>query len=243
MNPKEFVQNYSIKSLVCCFSGGKDSLVATHYTLSELENIDIDKYVLYVDTGAMIPGNDKFVENVCHQFGWKLQILYGHFFERAKKWGVPTIKRRWCCYELKLKPIIQFVKSLAPQRGQVTGLRQDESVRRSKKGYRKVSLYKPSYCWMYNVILEWTEKEVSEYIKKHDLPNPPHYRLGIKETCLCGAFTSKKELMIVRALFPDFFQKFVELEKQFNSGGSCFYFQGKKHYAKDFLKQKTLDEE
>lgn len=242
MNPREFVEEYCIKSLVCCFSGGKDSLVATHYTLTELQDVNIEKYVVYADTGVMLPGTTEFVKGVCQDLGWNLQIVYGAFFEKAKKWGVPTINRRWCCYEVKLKPIIQFIKTLIPQRGQITGLRQDESLRRSKKSYKEISLYKPSYSWMYNVILDWTDKDVLRYMKQHQLPEPPHYKLGIKETCLCGAFSSKKEMMVVRALFPEFFQKFVELEKNFNSGGSAFYFQGKKHYAKDFLKQKTLDE-
>lgn len=37
VNPREFVKEYCIRSLVCCFSGGKDSLVAKfircHYAI------------------------------------------------------------------------------------------------------------------------------------------------------------------------------------------------------------------
>jgi len=51
LNPREFVEEYGIRSLVCCFSGGKDSLVMTHYTLSQVQDMeDLDIYVLHVDT-------------------------------------------------------------------------------------------------------------------------------------------------------------------------------------------------
>jgi len=245
MKPTEFVKEYSIRSLVCCFSGGKDSLVATHYVLNELDGFkshDIDKHVIYVDTGAMVPGNTDFVKELCEDFGWNLTVLYGKFFERAKEWGMPTMYRRWCCYEVKLKPIKKFVRDLNPQRAEVLGLRQDESARRKKKGYRYVSRDRRNRSWRYLPILDWTEKDVLRYIRKFDLPMAPYYKLGIKESCLCGAFSSKKEMQIVRAQFPEFFQKFVELEAQFEGGGSCFFFGNKRYYAKDFLKQKTLSE-
>jgi 3'-phosphoadenosine 5'-phosphosulfate sulfotransferase (PAPS reductase)/FAD synthetase len=240
-SPREFVQEYAIKSLVCCFSGGKDSLVATHYVMSELEGVDIDKYVVHVDTGVMLPTTRPFVEDVCPQFGWNLKILHGNFFAKAERYGMPTMFRRWCCWECKLKPIAEFTKTLRPQRAEVTGLRRDESVRRSKI-QNMVYYLKKGHVWKYAPILFWTEKQVLNYIKKHDLPMPPHYRLGIKETCQCGAFSSKKQMMILKAQFPELFQKFLELEKNFKKGGAAFYFDNKPCYAKELAEQKTFQE-
>ena len=242
MKPKEFVEEYCIKSLVCCFSGGKDSLVATHYVLSELEDVDVDKYVVFVDTTVMIPGTVDFVKDVCSQFGWNLKVLTPtpDFWTLASKWGTPTMNRRWCCYHLKLKPIIEFVRDLNPQRGEVVGLRKGESARRRKKKLRQVVFDRKAWAWHYAPILDWTEKDVLHYIEEHSLPMPPHYRKGIKETCMCGAFANKRELMIVRALYPEFYRQFVELEKKFRKGGACFYFNNKSTYAKELLKQKTL---
>lgn len=238
MNPKEFVKEYCIKSLVCCFSGGKDSLVATHYVMSELENVDIDKYVVFVDTGVMLPITRPYVEEVCRQFGWNLKILHGNFFEKAEKFGMPTMRRRWCCWECKLKPIAEFTRTLKPQRVEVTGLRRDESIRRRK--LPEIFYVKKLCVWKYAPIINWTEKDVLNYIQKHNLPMPPHYRLGIRETCQCGAFSSKKQMMILKAQFPELFQKFIELERGFKSHGAAFFFQGKPTYAKDLAKQKTL---
>lgn len=241
MNPREFVKDYSIKSLVCSFSGGKDSLVATHFTFSEVEGMDVNKYVVHADTTVMLPGNLEFVGNVCKAFDWDLRVVYPKvdFWTHVKNgMPMPTMFRRWCCGILKLEPIHDFVKTLPPQRAEVTGLRRDESVRRRK--LKELFYLKSSRVWKYAPILEWAEKDVLRYMKEHNLPMPPHYAMGIKETCMCGAFSNKRQIAILRARYPEFFQKFVELEKSFKKGGAAFYFQNKPTYAKDFLKQKTL---
>jgi len=62
MRPREFVRKYGIKALVLCFSGGKDSLVSTHYTLTETQGFSAPKYVVWVDTTIMIPPAAKFVK-------------------------------------------------------------------------------------------------------------------------------------------------------------------------------------
>jgi len=247
MNPEKFIKEYSIRSLVCCFSGGKDSLVATHYVLEELKDFEIEKHVVFVDTTVMCPITIDYVKEVSKSFGWNLKILRPEpdFWTLAEKWGAPTMNRRWCCFHLKLKPIFMFVKNLSPQRGMVTRVRRNESERRKNRRfveYVKRMKGTEVYAWHYHPILEWTEKDVLKYIRKHNLPMPPHYKLGIKETCLCGAFATKKRMMIVKALFPELFQKFIELEKKFHSGGSVFYFNNKPTYAKDLAKQKNLQE-
>jgi len=241
MKPREFVEEYCVKSLVCCFSGGKDSLVSTHYVMSELQDVEIDKYVAFVDTTVMVPVAEPFVKDVCSQFGWNLKVLRPEetFFKKvADGMPMPTLHRRWCCKFLKLDPIRDFVRDLKPQRAEVTGLRREESVRRRK--LPELYYLKKSRVWKYAPIVAWTDKDVLRHMRMHNLPMPPQYRLGIPETCLCGSFSSKKIMMNVKAHFPDLFQKFVELEKNFKKGGAAFYFKNKPVFARDLAKQKTL---
>jgi len=244
MNPRDFVKEYSIRSLVCCFSGGKDSLVATHYTLSQLADInDIDKYVVFVDTTVMIPIAIPFVKDVAKKFNWNLIILRPKktFWEQAEKKGMPWVKRRWCCYGLKLQPIFDFIRHLPPQRAEVIGIRGDEINR--LKSPRQVAYDKRHgiNAWFYLPLFDWSKKDVLNYIKQQNLPMPPHYRLGLKETCMCGTFSSKRQIEILRGQFPELFKKFVELEAKFRTGWACFW-DGKPLYAKELAKQKTLDE-
>lgn len=244
MDAKTFVEKYAIRSIACCFSGGRSSLCATHYVLSQLEEVNIEKYVLFVDTGVMVPSAPVFVREVAERYGWNLRVLKPKtdFWTYAAKYGMPTHKRRWCCYLLKLQPIFDFVKQLPPPRAEVVGFRGDES-RRRKKSLRpeQVSFDKRHgvQAWVYLPLLNWTEEQVVKYIREHALPMPPHYRLGIKETCCCGAFTTRRQLMSVKAHYPEFFQKFIELENKFRMGNACFYF-GKPTYARELAKQKTL---
>jgi len=251
LEPKRFVEEYGIQSLVCCFSGGKDSLVATHLVHKELEDIPLEKYVVFVDTTVMVPGTVDFVEKVSAEQGWKLKVLRPDpdFWTLAEKWGSPTMKRRWCCYALKLKPIFLFVRKLKPQRAMVTGLRREESKRRAQYPqiyYRKKGERSEKGTWIgawgYAPIIDWTERDVLRYIRRFDLPIPPHYRLGIKETCLCGAFGSVKQMRIVRGRWPEFYRKFIELENRFKMGGKVFYFTDRPYSAKEIWAQKTLDE-
>jgi len=48
-------------------------------------------------------------------------------------------------------------------------------------------------------------------------------------------------MMILKAQFPELFQKFIDAEAGFKSQGAAFYFQNKPVYAKDLAKQKTLE--
>jgi len=247
MNPKSFVKEYSIKSLVLCFSGGKDSLVATHYVLREVQDVeDLDRYVVLVDTTVMIPTAVEFAKEVAERLNWPLRILKPEpdFWSLASKWGTPSIWRRWCCYALKLKPIFEFTRKLRPQRAMVTGLRRDESQRRRKMRLRPVCYEKRRNlnAWRYAPLLDWSEKDVLNYMKEHGLPTPPHYAMGIKETCICGAFTGKKQLRAVRARFPDFYQKFVDLQNRYEPGHTVFWIDHKPLDPRELLKQKTLDE-
>lgn len=229
-----------MNSLVCCLSGGRDSLVATHYMLAEVEGFEIEKQVVFVDTTVMVPVAVDFVKDVCRQFGWNLHVLRPEpdFWTLARKWGTPSMKRRWCCYALKLKPIFEFVAKLKPQRAMITGLRREESKRREK--LPQIIYRKKVPAWSYAPIINWIRKDVLNYIKEHDLPTPPHYRLGIKETCMCGAFAGKKDMMILKALYPELFQQFVELERKRDR--AAFFFNNQPCYARDLQKQKTLEE-
>lgn len=231
-----FVDDYAIRSIACCFSGGKDSLVATHLIMNELESrSEIDKWVLLADTGIMLPTTQPFVQDVCQSFGWKLKVVDGHFFDEAKTKGMPTLRRRWCCHVCKIDPMQSFIKKLKPQRGEVTGLRRDESIRRAKLAQIYYKRKVPS--WAYAPIISWNEKQVLKYIRTNDLPMPPHYRLGLHETCMCGVYSNRKQMEILKAQFPELWTKILVLEASFRKKGAAFYFRNKPVYAKDIEKQ------
>lgn len=236
---KDFVQEYAIKSVACCFSGGKDSLVATHLMLSTLaDRQDIDKLVLFANTGIMLPIAEAFVKDTCQTYGWNLKIVDGNFFQEAQSKGMPRMKRRWCCYTCKVEPMQEVIRHLKPQRAEVTGLRRDESLKRSKLNQIYYKRKVPS--WAYAPIISWSERKVFRYIRENALPMPPHYKLGLRETCMCGVYSNRKQMEILKATFPELWQQIIDLERRFRTGGAAFYFNNKPVYAKDIDKQAIL---
>jgi 3'-phosphoadenosine 5'-phosphosulfate sulfotransferase (PAPS reductase)/FAD synthetase len=236
-----FIQDYTIRSIACCFSGGKDSLVATHFMLSQIEGLPIAKHVVYADTGIMLPIAGDFVRDVCRSFGWNLTIVDGYFFEKAKKNGMPRMRHRWCCYTCKVEPMQKFIRTLPPQRAEVTGLRRDESNKRAQLNQIYYKRRVPS--WAYAPIIGWTEKQVLSYIRKNGLPMPPHYKLGLHETCMCGVYSNRKQMEILKAQFPELWQKILDLEASFRTHGAAFYFNNKPVRASTIDEQKILFEE
>lgn len=250
ITPEHFIKLYKPEQIVCCFSGGKDSLVATHYVLTALKRVNIPKHVVWADTTIMIPPARDFVRGVCERFGWPLvEVKPRESFEAlAERFGMPTIFRRWCCWALKVGPINDWMEHLPGRKCVVTGLRRSESRRRAdfapvafRHSWDKRYMHRPLDVWHYAPIIEWSEDDVARYIRRHNLPEPPWYRLGIPETCQCGAFASAKVLERVCGNFPEFFQRYVLLEERFRSGGTAFYLNRHPVSAKKFVEQKRLE--
>jgi len=245
MNPCEFVERYSIRSVAYCLSGGKDSLVATHYMESELGDLraELERHFITVDTTVMIPGNVEWLRQVVADlFDAELTVLRPQktFWELVDEFGAPTMRRRWCCYHLKLEPIMRFMQTLPAQRAEVVGLRRVESRKRAKMP--GIILKRRSLSWGYAPIIDWSDEQVRNYIHQHRIPINPVYRTPVKETCLCGVFASPKRIEAVRALYPELFNKFVEAESRFRKGGAMFFFQNRPWRARDLFKQALLDE-
>ena len=243
LDPEAFVKEYAVRSLVCCWSGGRSSLAATHYTLKCLEDVDIDKYVVFVDTGVMLPDAVSFVKEVAEKQGWNLQILKPKtdFWEYSKRYGTPGIKRRWCCKLLKLQPIFDFVRGLKPQRAVVLGFRKDEK-RKSRVQAPVVRFHRQTYSWIYLPIKSWTKIDVRNYLRQNNLPDPPWYRKGLKETCFCGAYTHRWELLRIKAHYPELFEKLVQLDLYRRKWGRCAFWDKGPVDLQEILKQKALNE-
>lgn len=235
---EQFVHDYAIRSVACCFSGGKDSLVSTHLMMNFLPDY-LDKWVVHANTGIMLPVAKPFVEDICKSFGWKLKVVDGNFFYEAQTKGMPRMKHRWCCHICKIEPIQAFIKTLIPQRAEVTGLRRDESLKRAKLNQIYYKRKVPS--WAYAPIIGWSEKQVLGYMRSNSLPMPPHYRMGLRETCMCGVYSNRKQMEILKAKFPELWQKILDLEASFRTHGAAFYFKGKPVRASEIDQQQTLE--
>jgi len=217
------------------FSGGKDSLVSLHLCKRVATDIGSEIKAVYVDTTASIPDNLKYVKSTCQRLRIDLEILRPNpgYFSLVEKWGFPTVRRRWCCYHLKIKPLKDYLLSQANSRFVVDGIRAEESDRRRQ--FPKIGFHRHFRCLCYHIIFNWTKTDTMQYISRHKLPLNPLYSKGFfrASECWCPVYKTVKQFISLKKHYPTFFEELVVLESKLRGGGSALFKNGKKVYLRN----------
>jgi len=248
MKLTKFLVKKRIELVLCCFSGGKDSLIATHLAYNEIKKheLKIPIEVIYVDTTLGLPEVIDYVKETCKFFKWKLRILRPKksFWELASKWGMPTPKRKWCRRLLKLQPMLDYVSNLGIERVCfITGIRRNESKKRNKLPRVIKREFKNVISYNFAPILDWSDEEVNKYVKEHNLPINPIYNVfEFSGDCICVVYISINNLIKLAKYCPNVIEKFRILEEDWKNGKfkgkdyKPFYAQGKKLGVDDLLR-------
>lgn len=148
---------------------GAEAIVLTDLIWGHVPEIEI----FSIDTGRLFPETYELVRRLEERFVRKLRFYYPRA-EHLEEWvGANGIngfteglrQRRECCNIRKVEP---FRRALSGQGAWVTGIRRSQSASRSlaacvewdaEHGLHKVS-----------PLLDWSEKEVWEYIRRRRLP-------------------------------------------------------------------------
>jgi phosphoadenosine phosphosulfate reductase len=148
---------------------GAESVVLTDLIWNFVPEIDM----FSVDTGRLYPETYDLIERLQHRYGRTLRIYYpeasdveGWVSENGINGFRDSVKQRQgCCSVRKIEP---FRRAIAGQGAWITGIRRGQSAGRAlaaavawdaEYGLHKVS-----------PLLDWTEDEVWEYIRKKRLP-------------------------------------------------------------------------
>lgn len=217
---------------VALFSGGHDSLVATHLCM---DRGDTDA-VLHLDTGTGIPENEAFVRETCRAFGWPLQVESPTktLEEFAKEWGFPgSGAHGWAYRYFKAHSLQRFAAELDGKPHFYTGVRKSESERRMRtvSGETEEDV---TGRWVWHApIAEWSQQDCHEYIADHDLPaNPVAEKIHRSGECYCGAFAHRdEELVELQAHYPEHYDWLMSVEEDVQAeigtdSGHCFWGHG-----------------
>lgn len=210
------VSAYKPSAIFALFSGGHDSLTATHFAASVLG--DRMTGVAHINTGIGIPQTRQFVRETCKQFGWELKeykatentkadgtpnpMLYK---ELVLKHGFPgPVAHRQMYNQLKERQLRRLVREHKNQRADkvllISGVRLEESIRRM--GHVTYITHDGARIWT-APLARFTTDDQREYMRRHQLPeNPVKKLLCMSGECLCGAFARKGELEEIRLWFP-----------------------------------------
>jgi phosphoadenosine phosphosulfate reductase len=157
------------KNVCYANSLGPEAMVLTDLICSSVPEIEI----FSIDTGRLYPETYDLLERVQRRYGRPLRIYYP-IADTLEGWvganGINGFRdgidqRRGCCAIRKVEP---FKRALAGHAAWVTGIRHSQSASRAlaarvewdaEFGLQKIS-----------PLLDWSEKEIWEYIRKKRLP-------------------------------------------------------------------------
>ena len=134
--------------------------------------------VFFIDTGYHFWDTLMFREKIA--FDWNLNIVDLHrlphwdSFMRQNARSLPVEDPNLCCYLHKVQPMQNALKGY---RAWISGIRRDQTAVRAKANFLEPQ---ESGLLKINPLLNWTKKDISEYIKKHDLPHHPLYEKGYR---------------------------------------------------------------
>lgn len=202
------------------FSGGKDSQAL----LQLVKMADVQYKAYYSVTTNDPPENVYFIRK------YYPDVTFLHpkqnFFKLVERKGLPTMNRRYCCDVLKEKAGVGNVV--------LTGIRAEESVKRSKYDEVEISSRRKEHreskkkhtideieqnehrCikgkdkLIINPILQWTEKDVWQFLSEQNLPINPCYEKTGRVGCMFCPFSTKKQIEQYEKKYPKFKERLLQ---------------------------------
>ena len=185
-------------------SGGKDSM----YIVDNLAKIGKMQSVLHVKTNIGLAMTTDFLRDECKRQGWPLLMVeppVAHIYaSHTLSYGFPgPALHRQIMAKLKYHAMKNFALSADRKRtALISGVRKFESAR------RKVSFPHPitadGNLWFGAPAFWKSDKQVYAYVIKNGLRISPAYEHGftVSGECMCGAFASRGEKMLIRKADP-----------------------------------------
>jgi 3'-phosphoadenosine 5'-phosphosulfate sulfotransferase (PAPS reductase)/FAD synthetase len=219
------IEEYSPRYIIALFSGGHDSVVATHIA-SRLGCLD---FACHIDTGIGVPETRKFVADFCASQKIALRT-YGaatyrtpagaldpqRYRDFIREHGFPGPAMHTKMYNrLKERPLRQMIRELDRRKNDrvmlVSGLRSSESARRGRYA-SAVHVWEGTKLWVAPA-WDFSKLDVSAYIEQHGLPrNPVVDAIHKSGECLCGAFARSGEKEELAFWYPEVAGYIDELE-------------------------------
>lgn len=184
------------------FSGGKDSVVIYGLVKKLHPNMEAVYRCTTVDPPELLPFIKKEYPEV------KIHMPEKGMFKLIEKKGLPTRLSRWCCEILKENHNSDVF----------VGIRSEESIKRRDRDYIQCVGNGSKTHSVINVIYDWTEIDVINYIKENNLKVPALYtwnggklkRIG----CVGCPLASYKNRIEEFKTYPKFFNAYRKAIKK-----------------------------
>lgn len=227
---EDAIEAHDPSHVFAMFSGGHDSLCATHLT-SQLTRFT---GAAHINTGIGIEETREYVRRTCRERGWDLYEKHATdptYEELVLEKGFPRgqASHNAMLYYLKQQQWNRLVAEHKrgwhgrPKRFDrimlVTGIRRSESNRRMGREMSEPWTRKGSQVWV-NPILLWDEQDKASYMDQHTLPrNPVVDHLHRSGECLCGALANHREIEEIEFFYPEAAERIHGLERKCEQKG------------------------
>ncbi|WP_209124433.1 phosphoadenosine phosphosulfate reductase family protein [Alkalihalobacillus sp. BA299] len=250
-------------SLHCNFSGGKDSIALVLLLLYgyKVPKEKIQLIHMRVDSSEERnpnplfdwPQTDEYLRYCAKKLDLPLVIISSpkSLEERIRDRGLwPAPSQQFCTSYQKRDVYAKWVRSLGPGRYLcLSGERAEESSRRAQNLAKSTfRVYKSANAPTKNRFVDWYRPihhlltdEVWELMRLADIEPHPCYQNVSRCSCRFCIFLSPKEMKKVAELYPEEFQKLVEMEKQM--GHTMKYEKGNSISLEEFINKANTNDD
>jgi 3'-phosphoadenosine 5'-phosphosulfate sulfotransferase (PAPS reductase)/FAD synthetase len=212
----ELAERLAGRSVVASVSGGKDS-AALSLWLTE-QGIEHDR--VFADTGWEHASTYDYLRGpLARALGPidEVRSPGGGMADWCRKKGMfPSRLRRFCTSELKVRPIIEYLRRRQDEVGEVVnavGIRAAES--KARAGMPEWEWQDDYDCEVWRPLLRWTEQDVIDIHTRHGLrPNPLYLAGAARVGCWPCIFARKAEIKLVADLTPERIDEIRALESE-----------------------------
>lgn len=199
---------------VVCFSGGKDSTALVLWAKKNLPEFT----TIFCDTGWEHSLTYAYVEEINQTvLGGSLVTLKSEKYPGGMrqlvqiKTRVPSAKARFCTDALKVRPMIDWLKTIDDDVTVYQGIRANESESRSKMAARQWS--DDFDAWIERPLLTWTAAQCFALMAEHGIKPNPLYLLGASRVgCFPCVMVNMRELKAMMERLPEIKEAIASLE-------------------------------
>jgi phosphoadenosine phosphosulfate reductase len=146
--------------LACSFQKEESVLI------DMLMALEPEARVFTIDTGVLFPETVETWRAVEERYGLNVEV-FDAYPDNGHPWSA-----EYCCSERK---VAALERALAGVEAWITGIRREQSPTRADTP--KIEWAERREVWKFNPLADWSDEDVWDYVREHDLPyNPLHDR-------------------------------------------------------------------